>query len=279
MVGEGAYAEADGSRHPGRIFPVLVGESAKARKSTAWANVRRVLETVDPSFFRDHCLSGFGSGEAVVDAVKTLGNDPRMLVIQPEWSRTLRVAERSGSILSDLIRQCWDGGRLEVRSRIATSVADNAQVVIVGAITSDEIGNRFKRIDLANGFANRHLFTLVRRSKLIPTGKSISDSTVAGLAKTLAIRLSDARTLGLMHRTPPAEEMWAKIYAQLSDDDPGGNSRRHHRPCRCTDASIVGYLCRIGWISRNRHRPSRSCLGALDLLQSERRIVLCTPSE
>jgi hypothetical protein len=167
-------------------------------------------------------VSGFGSGEAVVDSIAALGNDPRAFIYEPEWSRTLRIADRNGSTLSDLVRQCWDGGKLEVRSRAGISIAEDAQVTILSAITNEELVHRTQKIQLVNGFANRHLFILVRRSQLIPSGSSVPISDVHSLAEVLRTRLRNARSIGLMHRTPAAEGLWESVYNNLAQDDPGG---------------------------------------------------------
>jgi hypothetical protein len=39
VTGRNAFITADGSRHAMNLFAVLVGESSKARKGTAWQHV------------------------------------------------------------------------------------------------------------------------------------------------------------------------------------------------------------------------------------------------
>ena len=168
-VGPSPHAVADGAQHPARLFGVLVGDTSKARKSSAVSNVMRVFAAAEPRFATDRVLGGFGSGEALIDVVKD-GEDPRALVLEHEFARILNVGRRDGATLSPIIRQAWDGGRLQVRARSGTVVASGAHVGILGMITVDELRARLTDTELASGFANRHLFALVRRSKRLPSG-------------------------------------------------------------------------------------------------------------
>ena len=52
--------------------------------------------------------------------------------------------------------------------------ATGAHISIVGHITKDEVRARLTRTDMANGFANRFLFCLVKRARFLPHRRSIS---------------------------------------------------------------------------------------------------------
>src|SRR5713101_5166253 len=65
-VGPGPHALADGSVHPARLNVVLVGRSARARKGTSWAVVRRMFEESEPAFCSGRVISGLTSGEGLV---------------------------------------------------------------------------------------------------------------------------------------------------------------------------------------------------------------------
>lgn len=220
-VGPAPHAMADAAEHPARLFPVLVGDTSKARKGSAHAQVRRLMVRADPDFERDRMLGGFGSGESVIDAVAD-GEDRRLLVFEPEFSRLLAVAKRDGSTISQLLRQAWDGDRLQVRSRAKTTVADGAHVALVGHITAEELSARLTDTDAANGFANRHLFALVRRFQLLPSGGNLDDAEVARLGDEISHALRLARTVGIMRRTPETETRWDSLYRTMANDQPGG---------------------------------------------------------
>jgi hypothetical protein len=224
LIGPGPHALADSAQHPARLFAVLVGETAKGRKGTIEANVRRVTGGVDLAFTMDRRLNGFGSGEALIDAVRgeTENNDRRLLVVEPEFARILNVARRDGSTLSTAIRQAWDGGRLAVRSRAGTTVVDDSHVCVVGHISADELRAKLTETEVAGGFANRFLFACVRRSKLLPSGGNLDDATLGPFVRKYALFATQARTVGIVHRTPAAEALWTDLYHEMAADEPGG---------------------------------------------------------
>jgi hypothetical protein len=221
-VGRRPHALADAAEHPGRLFVVVVGGTSKARKGTSWAQVRRIFSGAEHGFTTERILGGFGSGEALVDAVAE-GDDHRLLVIEPEWARVLSVGRRDGSTFSPLIRQAWDGDRLAVRSRSAGAVsADDAHIGVLGHVTVEELRAKLVETEVANGYANRHLFVLARRSKLLPTGGNLADSDIQDLSLKTQNALTVASKFGRMTRTPEAEELWRQMYLDMAEDDPGG---------------------------------------------------------
>lgn len=202
---------------------MIVGQTSKARKGTSYAQNRRIYLAADQKFTQDRILGGFGSGEAMVDAVSGDAGDHRLLVVEPEWARILSVGRRDGSTLSPLLRQAWDGDRLAVRSRGGgTVVADGAHIGVLGHVTAEELRAKLTDTEVANGYANRHLLVLARRSKLLPSGGHLDDSVVANLGLLTRNALNDARKMGRLVRTPAGEQRWAELYFQMADDDPGG---------------------------------------------------------
>jgi hypothetical protein len=77
------------------------------------------------------------------------------------------------------------------------------------------------RTDAANGFANRFIFPLVRRSKELPFGGQLSDHEVNVLGqrlKEVAGRLPELQRITM---TDEAKGLWASIYSDISADKPG----------------------------------------------------------
>jgi hypothetical protein len=225
-VGGGPHVRVGGDRHDTRLFVALVGETARARKGSSWSMVRPVLEAADPGF-ASRQLSGFGSGESVVDAVRDADPDrdddqgvcdKRLLVHEPELSRLLRVASRDGSTLSPILRDAWDGVRLQARSRSRTSVGSRPLVVVLAHVVREELRRYLTDADVAGGFANRFAFALVRRSQRLPSGGNLDDALVADLAARTRDTLDGARRLGQLHRSPEAEAVWHEMYEELTGD-------------------------------------------------------------
>lgn len=221
LVGPGPHALADGAEHPARIWPLIVGDTSKSRKGTSFAQPRRILAAADHAFTTDRILAGFGSGEALVDSVAG-DQDRRLLLVESEYGRILSVSKREGSTLATLLRQAWDGGRLQVRSRAGTAVADGAHVVVVAHITRAELLAKLAESDALGGSLNRFIIIPAHRSKLLPSGGSLDQADIADFGRKVALVATQARKIGILHRTPDAEDYWSQVYEELADDDPGG---------------------------------------------------------
>jgi hypothetical protein len=115
-VGRSPHAFVEASRHPARLYVVLVGPTSKGRKGTSWSQVKRILEVADPEFMLNRSMGGFASAEALVDVCAD-GSDERLLIFEAEWARLLAVGRREGSTLSPLLRDAWDTDRLATRAR------------------------------------------------------------------------------------------------------------------------------------------------------------------
>ena len=225
-VGPSPYFVADSAKHPPRIFTVLVGDTAKSRKGTSRAVVRTLMEKAEPEWTQHRSIQGLSTGEGLIAALAPgedgRPKDCRRLVHEPEFARLLRVSGREGSILSPVLRQAWDTGDLAVTTRADPLAVRGAHISIVGHITREELQARLTSTEAANGFANRFLWVLVKRSKLLPSGGGLDEETLQVLGKRLGGRISKARKVGRMRRTEAAVDLWDEIYRLLGEDDPGG---------------------------------------------------------
>jgi hypothetical protein len=88
----------------------------------------------------------------------------------------------------------------------------------MGQITPDELTRRLTDTDIANGFANRFLFVLARRKRLLPSGGNFDPTPVV---KRVHDALTDARRIGRMQRSPEAEERWSEMSRGFGDGEPG----------------------------------------------------------
>jgi hypothetical protein len=228
IIGLGPHAIADAMPHPARLFVVLVGRTSKARKGSALAQIRRLLALVDPTWAAGCILPGLASGEALIAEVRDgtgdgdLGvADKRRLVLEPELARLLAVAGRQGSTLSHVIREAWDGHPLKNRTKHQALVASGAHISVLAHITREELLRRLDDVEIANGFANRFLFALVRRSKKLPEGGSLDPAALDDLARQVGVAFERAYRVGTLTRSPAAREVWAKAYEDFGDGDEG----------------------------------------------------------
>jgi hypothetical protein len=169
-------------------------------------------------------MSGFGSGEAVVQelADPARRGDARLLIEESEFFRVLAVAGRDGSTLSANIRDAWDGRPLRRRIANERVVVTDHHVGVIAHITIAELRRRLTDTEVANGFGNRFLWILARRSQLLPEGGDLDQFAIDALGASLRRRIDKARTAGFRVRSDAARELWADLYQRLADEAPAG---------------------------------------------------------
>jgi hypothetical protein len=227
-VGRTPYAVVEGDRHYTNLFLCLVGDTAKARKGTSWGRSRGLVCEADHSW-EPRIMSGLSSGEGLIAQVadpeesdeSEEGQDTRLLVLESEFVRPLKVANRDGNTLSAVIRTAWDTGTLRTLTRNSPLTASAAHVSIIGHITAEELLRHLAATETANGFANRFLWLCVRRSKSLPEGGSFQTATLESFARRMQGTIEFARRWGEIERDGPAREFWAAIYEELSVGETG----------------------------------------------------------
>lgn len=235
-IGRSPHVRVGATRHGVNEFIVHVGETSRARKGTAHHEVFRLFAIADPAWCT-RVLGGLSSGEGLIHAVRDAsyklnrdGNevladagvdDKRMLAVEPEFASVLRVASRDGSTLSELLRRGWDGDTLRTLTKNSPLVATAPHISLSGHITKTELLRELTETSQANGWANRHLFLCVRRSKLLPHGGALADAEVSHLARRVSLALSEARKRSELHRDAETNEMWEAVYPALTAERPG----------------------------------------------------------
>jgi hypothetical protein len=211
-VGPGPRALVGATEHPARLNVLLVGQTARARKGTAQAEIGKVLAQADPGWFGERVMGGLASGEGLIAAVRDPAGeqdadapaDKRLLCVEAEFARVLGVAAREGNTLSAVLRQAWDDGRLRTMTRKDPLRASGSHISIVGHITAEELLRRLGDTEIANGFANRFLLALVRRSRSCPRVASLMRLPwTTWPSRWPARSLRPARAASCIARQPP----------------------------------------------------------------------------
>lgn len=224
-LGRTAYFIADGRRHHANLFPVIVGKTAKARKGTSWGRVDGFMQLADDEW-RLRLHSGLSSGEGLITAVRDpSGEDPgvaekRLFVIEEELGRVFKVLGREGNTLSAIIRNAWDGADLQVMTKNPVR-ASGAHISVVAHITLEELTALLSATDAANGVANRFLWVCARRSKLLPEGGTLEDSSLSSLISRLQRAQSRCRDAGRITRSPETNKLWVEEYERLAEEPEG----------------------------------------------------------
>ena len=256
-VGRNPCYQVGATRHGANLYTLIVGDTAKARKGTAVTRVKEIFSRVDPEFCSTRIKSGLSSGEGLIEAVrdpspperasKTRKNkgdadvpavadpndilnepldlgrgDKRLLVIENEFGSVLHHIGREGNILSEVLREAWDGNPLQVLARNNKDSCAEPHIALIGSITNHELQALLSRTARFNGFGNRLLFCCARRSKLLPDGgRPLEDLACGELLGDFASAIEAARSIHCVTRDPEASEIWQERYASLARGIPG----------------------------------------------------------
>ena len=238
-AGRGPHAMVSGAtRHGTNLFVGIVGRSGKGRKGSGLDLALRPLRDADAGWVEDRIVSGLSSGEGVVHAVRDAVTrsepiregkeivdyglvvvdpgveDKRLLVVESELGAALRQCRREQSILSPMLRQAWDGSKLKTLSKNSPETATDPHVSIIGHIVVEELRKLMSDADIYGGLANRFLWILSRRSRLLPDGGELED--LGSVTTKITDLLTRAKATGRMKRTPAAAALWAHEYARLT---------------------------------------------------------------
>jgi hypothetical protein len=219
LAGRGPYVLTENDRHHTNLYTVIVGTTSKGRKGTSWGRMRAVLQTVDEHWAENCLVSGLGSGEALID---TLNNeDHRRLVMESELARLLAIIAREGTTISSIFRQCWDSGEAHVTVRGKEAHVTGGHLSLIAHITRDELLRRLNDTEIANGFGNRILWGLAKRSKKLPFGGEVIN--FGDIPKRLSEATDFARKSGNTRilLDAHARDLWQQVYDDLSEGKPG----------------------------------------------------------
>jgi hypothetical protein len=220
LVGPAPHCRVGATRHGLNLFVVLVGESSKARKGTSWRQISSLLAEADPLWSSHRVTTARPTLTSILHALRDQQSvaDCRLFLLSEEFASVLHTLGRETGQLSPLLRRAWDGGDLCGLDSRLPGQATAAHISLVGHVTKAELAHHLSHTESANGFANRCLWTSVRRSKSLPDGGSLSPEQQSALAAELRCTLDWVHSQNeiLFARTPAARELWNNRYAALS---------------------------------------------------------------
>lgn len=225
-MGRGIRLKVGRIHHTPNIFAVQVGPTGTARKGTADGEIQRFLREMDRTFAYDNIASGFGSGEALIervadpvrnskDEIIAGTEDQRLYIQEAEFSKVLRIADRQGSILSDVIRLAFDATRpLANAAKTSRKLkSSNHCISLFGGITPEELVKIFPALAAVSGTGNRYLWVWSDSDKLLPTGGSEVD--VSRHASQVRTNITQARSPGTLEYSPGGHTWWQSHYPAL----------------------------------------------------------------
>jgi hypothetical protein len=254
FVGRSPYFVQEADRHHGNLFVALIGRTSKGRKGSGLGQVRQVFEKALENvsglgdLWSERVCGGLSTGEGLIKRVRDPARtwrperkdkkgqvtrqgeyeitdpgveDKRLCVIQGEFSKMLRVMARDQNTLSPILREAWDGLRLETLTKGDPMRATGAHISVVAHGVKDEVLLFMDRTEFASGFGNRFLWLLSERSKELPYGGNLDPEAITALGERLKIVLDKARARERMFWNPAAYQLWGQVYHDLTRDRPG----------------------------------------------------------
>ena len=214
LAGHGRYLY-QGSAQSANLYIVLVGETGRGRKGTAFSIGRAVFDAALPDW-ETILVPGLGSGEGLIGHLKrSEGTEHRALVLETELGRLLSVMAREGSTLSPTLRDAWDGvplGRFLAREG---SIVTRHHVGCLAHVTPVELRAKLTDTDAANGFGNRFLWPAVRRTRLVPFPVSPGEA-ITPFIEPLHRAIIEAQTPAELHFSAAGADRWEGLYADLA---------------------------------------------------------------
>jgi hypothetical protein len=141
--------------------------------------------------------------------------------LEAELAGVLKVMSREGNTLSPVIRQAWDDGALQTLTKNDPMKSAEAHISIIGHITRAELLRHLTETEAANGFANRFVWLMVRRSKELPFGGEWFNVDTTPIIKRLAWALEFGSAPVEVTWADGARDIWAEVYGPLSEGKPG----------------------------------------------------------
>ena len=224
-------------RHGMNLFASFVGDSSKSRKGMSWNYVESLLKDVEEQWASNRVVSGLSSGEGLIHHVRDRREKPnedgeievvdegvsdkRLLSVEGELASLLKVMARQGSTMSAVARNAWDGKKLQNLTKNSPDSATNAHVSIIGHITKAELLRYLTETEAANGFANRFMWFMVRKSKILPFGSEWKDSERKPFVERLKAALRFAARGREIRWSESGAAVWEGVYETLSEGKPG----------------------------------------------------------
>ena len=222
IVGPTPYIQLDGSPCRLAFWPVMVGETSKGRKGSATQRIRRRAHLCRPSIMLSspyELLSVLIKRDP--DAEDPGIPDKRLYLVQSEFGSMLKVMAREGNSLSGVVRDAWDGEDLAPMTKNSRIRATAPHVVIVGHVTKEDLRKHLREEDKSNGFGNRFVWFMVKRSKLQPFASGVPEHVLGPLREGLRDAVAYAQTVGEVALSEEGKLAWASIYESLSQGRPG----------------------------------------------------------
>jgi hypothetical protein len=140
----------------------------------------------------------------------------KLFVMDEEISRILTLSNNSASVLSNCLRNLFDGTPVEPLTKYNPVGCKKPHVALYGHITPQELLTVLKPVDIFNGFLNRFPIYFGSRTKSIPYPEVVSSQTIGDLSEKLSDTITWANdSVHQMKLSDCYKTMWEDKYDYL----------------------------------------------------------------
>jgi hypothetical protein len=234
-----AYANAFGPRprwqleatiHRCNLYLLLVGPTGIARKGTSWDVTQWLLNRCDDDAKTRRTVSGLTSGEGLIAYCDQAGAP--ILAVETEFVRLLTNMGRENNSLSSVLRQAFDGPRLEVATKNNPIVCNDSYFSLIGHTTQSDYKAKIHQVSIDNGLVNRMMHMNVYRARRLPEGgdfesvRQALEPLTADLALSIGFAKFDRALDRPMRKTEAARVYWSELYhGPLSEPRTGDHAK------------------------------------------------------
>jgi hypothetical protein len=196
-----------------RLYLVILGESAQARKSTALEEVVKFFK----NFFKQGTFAvcrGAASGEGLA---KVMEESKKALLYYDELKMFVSKCNIKQSTLLTATNTLFESNCYENRTSKNSIVIENAYVSMLAASTIDTFAGMFNDKFMHIGFINRLFLVPGDTDKCFPFPKEIPQGDIKELHNQLQERLALIQNMNSISITPNAEKLWAEYYVKLKE--------------------------------------------------------------
>ena len=147
--------------------------------------------------------------------------DKRLLIIEEEFGNALNQTKREGNTLSAILRGLWDNGNAEPLVKNNRYRVTGGHPCVIGHITGKELTMLLTENEKHNGLANRVLWVLCERKKVVPDPKPTSKAVLEDMAQALVDSRNAVLKHGVYELSLSAWEYWKNLYPLVSKDYAG----------------------------------------------------------
>jgi hypothetical protein len=240
VIGPRPHVRIEDDIHPARIWPAIMGDTSKARKGLSFGRAVKFASLIDPEWSENLISPGLSSGEGLIYAVRDpverydpeSGSyvvvdagvtDKRLLVPETELGNPLKQFQRAGNILSQVMRQAWDTGKLATLTRKDSGGhrATGAHITVILHGTLEELRILLAGSELHGGWVNRFIWVAASRARVLPLGGDPDRDLLKGYATQIGKAIRSATAIGAMNFDSEARSRWVAVYPELSAPRPG----------------------------------------------------------